>query len=553
MRRNEPPRIGLWIALLTVLALVAAACSTTSSGEGEAISSTTQAAAPTTDGGESSSPTTSGEPSDQESPGDDSGESILRVAVGQEPVNTHPPLLRLSQDRIASSLVYNGLVKYDMPTTEIVPDLATDWTISDDGLTYTFNLNEGVQFHGGYGEMTASDVAFTIDYLRDPDNAASVGPLFSVVDSVTAVDDYTVEIQLSQPFNQFMDILAWQNALIMSEAAVSELGDELALAPIGTGPYQFVERIPGQSLSFEAFDEYFEGPPPLDGVTLSVIPSELTQVLSIQNGELDASLISSIASLETASSLDNVQAKMNDSSTWVYIAHPNCRPDRPTADPEIRRALMHAYNTDALAAASNGFLTPLVTFLNPRTFGYTTDVPTYPYDPELARSLLEEAGYDGTPIGIMFTGSYLYEDLAQIMKQGFEEAGVVVELQKVEAAVTTQRAVEGEFDIWVSAAARGTPEEYMSPYFTVGGPRDYGLCATEELTAEIQEARTLLDPEAAEQAYVEIQREIMEDVFIMPLGLQGSAWAIGDRVNPDTFNFDGFSAVVDLKQVELNG
>ena len=160
-----------------------------------------------------------------------------------------------------------------------------------------------------------------------------------------------------------------------------------------------------------------------------------------------------------------------------------------------------------------------------------------------AAALLDEAGYAGEPLSIMYTDSYGYEDLAQVMKRGFEEAGITVLFEKVEAAVTVQRAVAGDFDIWVSAGARNTADEYLSPYFSVGGPRDYGACATPSLTEDIVSAKSIVGEAAVSQAYGDIQREIMDEVYILPLSNQGSGWALGNRVDAESFNFDGFSPV----------
>jgi peptide/nickel transport system substrate-binding protein len=531
--------------------MVASACS--SDGEGAAATETTASVTTETTASDTTettaSDTTETTASDTtETTASDTTETtasdlVLRIAIGQEPVNIHPPKLRLSQDRVAASLVYSGLVRFNMPTTEIIPDLAESWFISDDGLTYNFKLRQGIQFHGGYGELTSADVKFTIDYLRDPENGASIGPLYGIVDEVTTSGDYEVSIILSEPSNSFLTIIAWHNGFIMSESAFADRGDELALSPIGTGPFEFVERVPGQSLTFARFDEYFGGPADIAGITLSVISSEFTQILAMENGEIDASLITTVAGLETAEALGNVNPKFNDSSTWVNWAHPNCRAGHLTSNKLFRQALMHSIDRQSISEASRGFHAVQENFLNPRVPEYTEDIATYEYDPVQAAALLDEAGYAGEPLSIMYTDSYGFEDLAQVMKRGFEEAGITVTFEKVEAAVTVQRGVAGDFDIWVSAGARNTADEYLSPYFSVGGPRDYGNCATPSLTEDIASAKSIVGEAAVSQAYGDIQREIMDEVYILPLSNQGSGWALGNRVNAENFNFDGFSPV----------
>src|SRR5690606_16840133 len=139
---------------------------------------------------------------------------------------------------------------------EVLPALAESWTISDDQLTYTFNLREGVKFHDG-GEFTAEDVKFTIERILDPDFGSTLAFTLAAVDRVEVIDPYTVSIALTEPNVGFIRDLGSGIWGIISKDAVERLGDEaFAMNPVGTGPYRFVEWVRDSHVTFEAFEDY---------------------------------------------------------------------------------------------------------------------------------------------------------------------------------------------------------------------------------------------------------------------------------------------------------
>lgn len=478
------------------------------------------------------------------------GDVVLRVGAIQEPVNMSPAKLALGNDRMMAMMVYSGLVRYKMPTTEIVSDVATEWNVSTDGLTYTFKLRQGVKFHKGYGELTSADVKFTVDYHKSPNNASVVRTLYEPVETVETPDPYTAIFKLSRPVNGFLNTLAWQNGYILSSAAVTKLGPAIGTEPVGSGPFELTEWRKGENLTFSRFADYFGDKPQASAVKINIIPSELTQILAVSKGDLDVASITTLPALETANSLDTVQVKTQPSQ-WVNIAHLNCRPENVTGDVRVRQALMHAIDVNALTSASKGFQQPQVTFLNPYIFGYSDKVPKYPFDQNRAKQLLAEAGYDGRQVSIVYASTFQFEDLAQILKQSFEAVGVKAVLEKTEGAVYSQRGVQGKFDLWISAAARNTADEYLSPYFTPSGPRDYGRCGNEKLGTQIAAARSDTNQDSAKASYETIQQAIMQDVLIMPISLQQGAWALSPKIS--SFEFDAYPFLADFQRTRLGG
>ena len=155
----------------------------------------------------------------------------------------------------------------------IEPRLAESWTIEDGGLTYIFHLKQGVKFHNGE-ELKASDVVFSYNYAKESPFTASFGALF---ESVEAVDEYTVKVTLASPFAPFLSNVA--GAMIHSEKAVNDGGDNYGLNPVGTGPFKFVSYELGQRVTFERFEEYHQGPAALKTIVYKIVADTNTALV----------------------------------------------------------------------------------------------------------------------------------------------------------------------------------------------------------------------------------------------------------------------------------
>src|SRR5690606_3921186 len=162
------------------------------------------------------------------------------------------------------------------------------WQGSEEGRTWTFHLRQGVQFHGGFGELTADDVVFSLTRSADPERSSHAAQM-AALESVTAIDPYTVEVQLKTPVPLFLGLVAnARQGLIISKKAAEELGDgNYEQRPIGTGPFEFVEYLPQQYVTLRAFEDHFRGAPEIDEITYRYISSDNTRELAFRNGEID--------------------------------------------------------------------------------------------------------------------------------------------------------------------------------------------------------------------------------------------------------------------------
>ncbi|MGC1122184.1 MAG: ABC transporter substrate-binding protein [Candidatus Methanofastidiosia archaeon] len=326
--------------------------------------------------------------------------------------------------------IHEGLVEYDGGTTNIRPCLATDWTISDDKKTLTFNLRKGVKFHHGFGEMTADDVVFSFARQYDPNNWyyekgewAYWGYMFTDIESVEKLDTYKIAIHMKLPNASIMTSLAMFTVCIVSEKAAQQYGDDYFKNPVGTGPFEFVEWVKDDHITLQAFQDYWRDPPQLGQLVFKVIPDPSARLMALQAGEVHGiehvdpkqlDIIKSDPELQLIS-----QAGMNVGYVALncgegYVdANKNGKWDageevevpgafEPFKDVRVRQAIAYAIDKDSIVRnLYQGAATVAVEGMPPVLFGYNNSITGYPYNPQKARDLLAAAGYpDGFTVSL---------------------------------------------------------------------------------------------------------------------------------------------------------
>lgn len=289
----------------------------------------------------------------------------------------------------AANCMFDPLVTRAASDMSIVPALAESWDILDP-LTYVFHLRQGVRFHNGE-ELTSSDVKFTFERMV---NFPQMAKHIKNVESVEALDDYTVQIRLLTPYAPWL--VRMPTFYIVPEDYVKEVGDEeFARSPIGTGPYRFVEWVHDDYLKLEANEDYWGGAPEVKRTTFKVIPEASTRVAALLVGEVDAIEVVPPEEVPRLEADENVRVLPADDFRFYFFAM-NQKP--PFDDVRVRQAVSYAIDWDTILQLFGGYAhrTPLPAL--PGDFGYAEYADelmqyTYAYDPDKARQLLAEAGY----------------------------------------------------------------------------------------------------------------------------------------------------------------
>jgi peptide/nickel transport system substrate-binding protein len=336
--------------------------------------------------------------------------------------------------------VYDRLIDYNLTveadTPPLQPSLATEWSTSNDGLTYTFKLRPGVTFHDGT-PFDAAAAKFNIDRITQPNSefyfergAGASKSVWGRVSATNAPDPTTLEVQLSQPYASFTDALALTYGSFASPTAIKANGnDNYPAHPSGTGPFKFVQQDQGVKMVLAKNASYWGGPPPLDQVIVRPISEITAAVSALLAGEVQ--MISGVSAdlLESLKSRTDLTIKLA-SVPQTYAWNFNVK-EAPFTDKRVRQALNYAVDRDTYAnVIMKGLAKPATSVFGPGMAGYDPSFQMYNYDPDKARALLQEAGLgSGFSFKIQTAKAQGMDQVALFVKDNLAKIGVNVDVE----------------------------------------------------------------------------------------------------------------------------
>jgi ABC-type transport system substrate-binding protein len=442
--------------------------------------------------------------------------------------------------------LFDGLMDYEPGTTDLVTDLAESFEVSDDGMTYTFKLREGVKFHNGR-EMTAADVKYSLDRVVNPETQSPGAGFFDSIEGfeaasageadglsgVEVVDDYTIRFKLSRPDAPFLHKLALNFAHVVPKEAVEEYGADFGKNPVGTGAFKLEEWTLGQRVVFARNPDYYhEGIPRLDQIIFEVGQEPIVATLRLQRGEVDIAGdgIPPAKFLEITQDDQYADFIIKGNQLHTGYVTLNVRM-APFDDPAVRKAVNMAINKDRIVRIINGRATPANQPLPPLMPGYGDDYEGYAYDPEAAKAMLAEAGYgDGFETELFVANTDPQPRIAQAIQQDLAEVGITAAIKSL--AQSNVIAAGGEEDqapmIWSGGMAWiadfPDPSNFYGPILGCGGAVpggwNWAWYCNEELDAQATEADSMADPAQAEariQMWRDIFLGVMEDAPWVPI------------------------------------
>ncbi len=348
--------------------------------------------------------------------------------------------------------IYNSLVKQKPGSlSEVLPDLAERWSVSRDGLVYTFNLRAGVKWHDGYGDFSAQDVKFAWERLVDPATRATNATDLRHVQSIDVVDPLTVRVTLKQPFPAFLVTVANSaHTHIVNRRALAERGQSHCIRPVGTGPYRVQRAEVRGGVLLVANPDAFGGRPAIDEVEMRFVPEESAAVLALRGGETDVMVVREYANIALLRRTPNINVYADDkfsASTYILTLN-NSR--KPFDDARVRRALVHALDRRALMLrVGAGVLGSITHTVIPKSIlGSTDDLQKYEYNPGRARQLLREAGYpNGFKTAVISVNTAYHPAILTIVQAMWKQVGVDLDVQLLDGPALRPRQRSGDFDI----------------------------------------------------------------------------------------------------------
>lgn len=411
--------------------------------------------------------------------------------------------------------IYATLLKFD-ENYKITPYIAKSWEVSDDNLTYTFHLRDDVYFHDGK-QMTADDVLYSME--RSKASAFSEYYLESVKE-FKVVDDYTIQMTLDAPYGAFLNMLCEPFMGVINEESVTELGDSFGQTPVGSGPYKVVEWVPGTKLVLEAFDQFFEGAPPIKNITVKFIPDPSTKLISLENGEVDVA--DSIATNNVVSVEGNEDLVMlqTPSSKYCYLGINN--ENEIFKNVKFRQAINCAINKEAIIQiAQDGIAQEAECTISDKAFGYPKDLKGYTYDVDKAKQLLAESGSTVTEIGLICKDA-IAKKVAESIQADLSKIGIKVNVSVLEAGGYYDAIGKCNFDTFVGSWSDSLMDadpvvgmRYHSKY--VGDPGNYVWLQDQKVDDLIAAGRVESDQAKREAIYQELFQYVSDQAFEVPL------------------------------------
>jgi peptide/nickel transport system substrate-binding protein len=418
--------------------------------------------------------------------------------------------------------IFDGLIKMN-DNFEFEPDLAEDWSVSEDGTTFTFELRDDVTFHNG-DQFTAEDVRFTLQ--RNVENEAPAASFIqdAIVNpadgGVVVQDDYTVEINWTEPFAPglaYMTRGPGRVATPINQNALEEMGrQQYTLTPVGTGPFEVTEHVTNESLTLEKYDDYHRTDadgnslPYLDGIDISIVSEVSTATSAIQSGDVHMLNVipgQSVSTLEGDSAISTDRRSMPG---WFGLEMNMTK--EPFSSRKFRRGIAKMIDGQAFVeSALFGNAIFDTGPLSPVHIGRDDKPSDQEYAPEEGAQLVRESGYEGVEFNILTRGTDTRQ--GRVLRQQLNRVGVVSpQVQEVPAAEFGKRINNQTFDTWIGGQLLSVDAELsLKPFYMPDGIWNWTGYADDQVEELLVEQSSVMDPEERKEILWQVEDKVIAD------------------------------------------
>ena len=431
---------------------------------------------------------------------------VLIAAIGGEPDQLDPAKTSAYFSFQVLENVYDTLIEPD-ENLEMQPALAEDWEISEDQLTWTFHLREDVSFHDG-SPFTAADVVYSYERIMNED----LGPSwrFAAIDAVTAPDDTTVEIVLSQPTPNLLALIGGYKGMAIVQQDNVESGD-ITRNPIGTGPFALDSYVSGDRISLTANTDYWGGAPEIGGVEFRFISEGSTALTALRGGEIDWTDSVPVQQVQGLLGDDAIELAVNPSNDYWYLALNQER--EPWGDARARQAFAYAIDREAILQATTFGTGTLNQLAIPEQSIWYTAFDGYRTDPDRAQELFDEVGFTGGTLEFLATSDFPETvTAAQIIADNVAPYGIEVEITTVDFATWLDEQGSGNFGVFMlSWLGNLDPDEFYYAQHHSTGAFNFQGYSNPDVDALLDAGRVETDQVVRAEIYAEAATTIAED------------------------------------------
>lgn len=413
--------------------------------------------------------------------------------------------------------VCDSLIEPDDSGYGLRPALAKSWDISDDGLVYTLHIRDA-KFSNGES-VTMNDIQFSLDKATDPEGY--LGFVFPTMKR-EAVDDKTLRITLDKPFTPLLSTLSLFAANIVHKATYEASPEDFGVQPVCAGPFKVESFERGSKLVLVPNEHYWDAQPHLDKVEMLYVPESNARILGLKSGDYD---VVNVVPLNQAKSIDadstlTLEVAPAFRLDYVYLNHARA----PLDNADIRMALNLAANRDAIlkvvffgyGEVPNSYM-PVINY-------HCDSVEKIAYDPDKAAALVAGSGYDGTTIELIApSGDSVARQAAQILQQGWNKAGLNVEIVEFDVGTAYGMLEEGNFFSMVSYITSDTNDQDFLASIQADNTVFGGFFSNydnKQVTDWLTEARQISDPAMRQDLYCKVQQQVYHDGYSVPLNFK---------------------------------
>ncbi len=447
--------------------------------------------------------------------GGGSARDTMTVAIGTDASTFDPHFCTDSATEVLNKNLYSNLVRFNAKM-EIVPDLATKWEVSADGLTWSFDLRDSVKFHDGTA-FNADAVKASFERLLDEKTGSPRRSVLAMIKNIDVVSPTRLKLTTAYPTGSLLQQLAHPVGAIISPAAIAKYGKDLSRNPVGTGPFKLTEWKSGDKIVMEKNASYFDGAPAISQLVWKIVPEDSARTMLIESGQADVVLRVPVADLERLRAKSDVSLLEGPTVMTMYVALNNSR--GPLKDVRVRQAINYAVDKDSLVKNIVGGLGIVADApISQSTWGYAK-VGAYPFDRAKAKDLLTQAGYaKGMDLELWTpVGRYLMDrQVAENLQAQLAEVGITIKIRPWEFQALMSEVKKGQFDAvllgWSPStgdADQGLYPVFHSSQFPPNSNRAF--YSNPQVDKLLVDARQATEPQTRLSLYAQAEKTIMDE------------------------------------------
>lgn len=429
----------------------------------------------------------------------------------------------------------------------VVPGIAESWKQLSD-TSYQFDIRKDVKFHNGL-ELTAKDVKFSLDRAIA---SSYVAYIVNFIESVEVVDDYTIVVNTYEPYAPILMNLAHPSAAIVSMETLEKDPESLKTAPIGCGPYKFVEWNQGDSVKLEAFDDYYGGKAATQNIIMRVIPENAQRTIALETGEIDIAYNLSVNDVERVEENSDLNLMTTNTSSCGYISFNTMR--EPFDNVKARQAVAYAVDKQLIVdTLLYGQGTPANSVINEAVFGGVKGLEGIPYDPEMAKKLAKEAGITaGTELMISVNDNQVRIETCQVIQSMLSEIGIDLKIEVLEFGALIEKTTNKQHDMaffgWITSTSDADYTYYPLFHSSMfGAPGNRSFYNNPKVDKLIEEGRSNVNYDERAVIYEEIANILADEVPSLPIFFQKMSVGLGNNIEGFEINPIGYHKLNNVK------